>query len=124
MTFMITFLLAGVPGTPAAFPTSCSSRRPARPSTGRRETSRARVSTGADRKVRLESGTPLRPLVVLLDLARERGFQLDARAKTATALDMGALAAESNLGFALAGDVMGADEPDSLRTVPASRAPL
>jgi len=70
------------------------------------------------KKARLESGDAFDPFVLLLDLARDRSVRLDAASKTAVVLDTGALRSESSLGFSLAGDAMGADDPDALRSEP------
>src|SRR5688500_4199365 len=59
------------------------------------------------KKIRLESGDTFDPLVLLLDLERDRGIRLDAPSKTAIVIDMDALRSESTLNFSLAGDVMG-----------------
>jgi hypothetical protein len=65
------------------------------------------------RKIRLESGDAFDPLILLLDLERDRGIRLDTMSKTAIVLDMAALRSESTLDFSLAGDVMG---PHDLRS--------
>jgi hypothetical protein len=62
------------------------------------------------RKVRLESGDEFDPLVLLLDMARERAYRLDPVAKKARVLDVEALRARSHLGFSMAGDQLGAGE--------------
>jgi hypothetical protein len=118
MPFLATFLLAAALGAPSPVPDVFFEQTARTTVDGKAgAVTRSRVYWRGQ-KVRLESGTPLRPLVVLLDLALDRGLQLDARTKTATVIDMAALHAESGLGFAMAGDAMGVDEPDSLRTVP------
>ena len=62
------------------------------------------------RKVRLESGDAFDPLILLLDLARDRAYRLDPAGKKAVVLDVEALRSRSHLGFSLAGDRMGAAE--------------
>jgi hypothetical protein len=62
------------------------------------------------KKIRLESGDTFDPLVLLLDLERDRGIRLDAPSKTAIVIDMEALRSESTLNFSMAGDVMGATD--------------
>jgi hypothetical protein len=75
----------------------------------------ARVLWGG-RKVRLESGDALEPLVLLLDLEHDRAYRLDPPSRSAVALDLDGLRARASLGFAQAGEAMNADEPDSFRT--------
>jgi hypothetical protein len=66
------------------------------------------------RKVRLESGDAFEPLVMLLDLEHDRAYRLDAASRTAVRLDVDGLRARAHMGFAMAGDSIGAGE-DSLR---------
>jgi hypothetical protein len=68
------------------------------------------------RKVRLESGDAFEPLVLLLDLERDRGYRLDPASRIAVLLDVDDLRARAHLGFAMAGDAMNAAEPESFRT--------
>jgi hypothetical protein len=75
------------------------------------------------RKVRLESGDAFEPLVMLIDLEHDRAYRLDAASRTAVRLDVDSLRARAHMGFAMAGDSIGAGE-DSLRgqTLPGTRA--
>lgn len=68
------------------------------------------------RKVRLESGDAFEPLVVLIDLDRDRAYSLDAASRTALRLDVDALRSRSHLGFAMAGDRLGTSTEDGVRT--------
>ena len=70
------------------------------------------------RKVRLESGDGEGPLVMLLDLEHDRAYRLDASSKTAERIDVDAMRARSHLGFAAAGDRLGAGDEDAVRTQP------
>jgi hypothetical protein len=72
----------------------------------------------AGQKVRLESGGPGRGTALILRLDRGAAWRLDPVERTAERLDFDDLRAQSKSDSALAGELMGAGEPDSVRTTP------
>jgi hypothetical protein len=72
----------------------------------------------AGRKVRLESGGPGQGTALILRLDRGAAWRLDPVERTAERLDLEELRAQSKSDSALAGELMGAGEPESVRTSP------
>jgi len=72
----------------------------------------------AGRKVRLESGGAGRGPALILRLDQGAAWRLDPAERTAERLDLEQLRAQSVSDSALAGELMGAGEPDSVRTSP------
>jgi Domain of unknown function (DUF4412) len=119
MIIALTFaLLTARPSAPAK-PTSVFFEQTATTTVdGRAQTPvRSRVFW-KDHSVRMESGPLLQPDVLLLDLAHDRALRLDAKTKTAAVLDMAALRSHANLEFSMAGDAVGADDADRMRSTP------
>jgi hypothetical protein len=72
----------------------------------------------AGRKVRLESGATGRGSALILRLDQGTAWRLDPVERTAERLDLEQMRAQSRSDSALAGELMGAGEPDSVRTAP------
>jgi hypothetical protein len=70
----------------------------------------------AGRKVRMESGGVGRGTALILRLDRGAAWRLDPVERTAERIDLEDLRAQSKSDSALAGELMGAGEPDSVRT--------
>jgi hypothetical protein len=68
------------------------------------------------RRIRLESGDPFDPLVLLVDLGRNRAYRLQGSARQALVVDLDRLRSQAHLEFSTAGDHMEADVEDSFRT--------
>jgi hypothetical protein len=72
----------------------------------------------AGRKVRLEGGASGPGPALILRLDKGAAWRLDPVERTAERLDMEQMRAQSRSDSALAGELMGAGEPDSVRTAP------
>jgi hypothetical protein len=72
----------------------------------------------AGRKVRLEGGGDGPGPALLLRLDQGAAFRLDPAERTAERLDLEQMRAQSRSDTALAGELMGAGEPDTVRTSP------
>jgi uncharacterized protein DUF4412 len=72
----------------------------------------------AGRKVRLEGGGPGPGPALILRLDQGAAFRLDPAEHTAERLDLEQMRAQSRADSALAGELMGAGEPDTVRTSP------
>jgi hypothetical protein len=70
----------------------------------------------AGRKVRLESGGAGRAPALILRLDRGLAWRIDPEGRTAERLDLEQMRAQSRSDSALAGELMGAGEPDAVRS--------
>jgi hypothetical protein len=68
------------------------------------------------RRIRLESGDPFDPLILLVDLGRNRAYRLQTSTRKALVIDLDRLRSQAHLEFSTAGDQLGADVEDAFRT--------